>query len=387
MKGMKRFLGCILSMVFVFALTWGNVVTADAAYTYTVNIVIGDNEDASFDESALQFTKTENEPEIKTEVRKRTNKAGEKVDFKLIISGLNYGDKITFDAAKLIKIKGDGNSKYYVKGLRVAGADDLYKPEGSNSTTAISINVTGDETYVAAYGVGSVISYKVQYLDEKGNTLYPEETLYGAKGEEAVVPARHIIDYTPDATEKTEKIADNTVIKFTYNKLPATITYETIEETTTVYVQGEPTYTYEYEYLDGGTQLTSTTTQRPQVVNNRRETTTNVAANTTENVTIEEEETPLAGDTTTIEDDETPKSGGDTITIGDEETPLAGEEPTTIPDEEVPESLESEHLMRTVIVTIVILVVCIIAFSIAMYIVNKKKKTTFALPPKNDEKR
>lgn len=369
MKYSKKILGFILAFVFVISLATSKPIVSEAS-SYKITISVGDVTNASFDETALSVTSSN---AYKTEVKTRSTDDGD-VPFKLVISGLGYGDKVSFDAAKLITLDTTKNSKYLVKGVRVAGADKLYNSEDS---TNVNINVTTSETYVAAYKICEIIPYKVQYVDTTGAELYQEETLYGAKDEDVVVPARHFNSYKPDVVEKNVKLVDGTVVKFVYTKLdPIEIEEKVTTETTVNYVNGGTKYEYEYEYINGEPTVTTetrpgqnTVTDRGTVHNNRQ---------TTENANGEaaeaggnEQGAAGADGSTTIDDGQTPTTGGNGEKIEDTKTPKSGE--------------AKEHLGRTLIITMIILIILVITFLVAMHIVNKKRQESFAIPKNKDE--
>ena len=342
MKQFKKLVSTVLCALFIVALTFNAPVVAHATSAYTISISVGNNTDASFNTDELKVNgKACSSAVVKT----RKTDDGKDVPFKLVISNLAYGDEVSFEPNKLINIA-DG-SKYYVKGIRVSGADALVNNGASP--------------------VGVVIPYKVQYVDDKGNTLYPEETLYGAKDDKAIVPARHIRDYKPDEIEKEIKIEDGAVVKFVYTELPASIKYETIEEESTVYVNGGTRYTYEYEYVNGPTAVTNRVNNRPGVVNNRVTRRTNTAENTTTVDTANEN----AEDATAQDQDEA-ASDDNSVAIDDEQTPASGDD-KKIPDEDTPKSVvENSPAMWVWPVSIIIILA--IAIVTIMVVLKKQKR-------------
>ena len=358
MKQFKKLVSTVLCALFIVALTFNVPVVAHATSAYTISISVGNNTDASFNTDELKVNgKAYSSAVVKT----RKTDDGKDVPFKLVISDLAYGDEVSFEPNKLINIA-DG-SKYYVKGIRVSGADALV----NNGASPVTLKVQNDETYVAAYGVGVVIPYKVQYVDDKGNTLYPEETLYGAKDDKAIVPARHIRDYKPDEIEKEIKIEEGAVVKFVYTELPASIKYETIEEESTVYVNGGTSYTYEYEYVDGPTAVTNRVNNRPGVVNNRATRRTNTAENTTTVDTANEN----VGDATAQDQDEA-ASDDNSVAIDDEQTPASGDD-KKIPDEDTPKSVV-ENSPAMWIWPVSIIIILAIAIVTIMVVLKKQKR-------------
>lgn len=393
MKNSKRFLGAFLSLICVLSLLLVMPITAEANYTYTANIVVGDVDDASFDKSAITVTDkagTERS-DYSIDLVKRSTASGDLVDYKLVISNLSYKDKISFDANKLVKLGAD--SKYYVKGMRISGSDDLINPSGN---TNVDIQVTADETYVVAYGIGKIIPYKVKYLGENDQALYEEETLYGAEGEVLVVPARHIPDYTPDVVEKKVELVKDTVVIFKYTKLEPTVITENVTKNEVVYVKGDTVYKYEYQYLDSEPQVVTTTNPGQTVTNNRREagatrttgnaetTTTIIGGNATGNTAdANEAGAGEAGKAGKAGAEDSASTGEGTTTIDDDSVPLAGEDVTSIPENDVPKAgeTESSHMTRNLFITLIILIVIVV---VTYILVQQKRKATVAHSKKKD---
>lgn len=145
------------------------------------------------------------------------------------ISGLHYGDQVTFNVQNGVTM--DGNSKYYVRGIRQSGED--------NSTVGnLSFTVTGDQDYVVAYGIrGATVAYTVNYLDQAGNALAPSETYYGNVGDKPVVAYQYIEGYQPQAYNLgktlTEDVSEN-VFSFIYTPVPVNTVVNRVVNTITV---------------------------------------------------------------------------------------------------------------------------------------------------------
>lgn len=402
MKGSKKILGAILTVAVTLSMLINVSIVAEAS-SYTVKISTGDVADASFDTSALTITGTG-----KLEgVTSREVTPGVNADYVLTISGLSYGDKISFDAAKLIKVPPTG--KYNkVGGLKISGADELINPPGN---TNITITVTESETYVASYIVDSIKEYDVEYSckvtgTNSGKVNFDEkEALYAKVGELLVVPSRHYEgyiptgvtvkvdgteikkdtdytvgirklalkdenkkDYTKDViTEATIKaLAEKTVVQFTYEPLGPTTSYETVTREDTYTIYGPPTYTYEYQYIDGQPVIRSTTNPGTTTVTNRRETNNNAAATTNEN-----------GGEAGGNPEGTGEGAGEadnTTTIGESETPLSGEngkENVEIPEPEPPK--KGMSLVLKVIITVTVFTLFMIIMVLITSLVIRRR--------------
>ena len=112
------------------------------------------------------------------------------------------------------------NDKYYVKGIRLAGRDNV-----EESLSTLYFNAQEDAEYCVAYGVrGNLTSYTVNYVDANGRELAPSQTLYGNVGDKPVVAFRYIDGYQPNAQnmKKTlEADASKNQFTFTYTPIPA----------------------------------------------------------------------------------------------------------------------------------------------------------------------
>lgn len=173
MKYLKKIRKSLLLLsVIVFAFGQ-NVLAADEEYTYTVRFYAGN-----------QGQLTGNG--ISAPSNAKVSKSGTEIT----ITGLKYGDTLYMnpqDAAK------SSDSKYYVKGIRRSGRDN-------SEATESSFRVASDRDYVIAYGIsGSLVSYKVNYLDEDGNELLRSDTYYGNPGERQYVSCRYVEGYQPQA--------------------------------------------------------------------------------------------------------------------------------------------------------------------------------------------
>lgn len=170
LKKIRKSLLLLSVMVFVFG---QNVLAADEEYTYTVRFYAGN-----------QGQLTGNG--ISAPSSAKVSKSGTEIT----VTGLKYGDTLYMnpqDAAK------SSDSKYYVKGIRRSGRDN-------SEATESSFRVASDRDYVIAYGIsGSLVSYRVNYLDEDGNELLESDTYYGNPGERQYVSCRYVEGYQPQA--------------------------------------------------------------------------------------------------------------------------------------------------------------------------------------------
>ncbi len=121
----------------------------------------------------------------------------------VVVRDLQYGDRVSFDAAVAGAVTLGENSKYYVKGIRQGGRD--------NDTVGMSsFEVKGDQDYVVAYGIrGDLTSYVVRYEDTSGNPLMPERSYYGNVGDRPVVAFLYIEGYEPQAYNLTRTLSQN----------------------------------------------------------------------------------------------------------------------------------------------------------------------------------
>ena len=328
-----------------------------STYTYRIKISLGNNANAYFDDTAVA--------ELENNYTVSLSSSGKN----LVISELAYDSNVTFNFGDLIKVKTDNTetetSKYYVKGLRVAGSDDLV----NDTNKSVTLHVVGDESYVVAYGVGNIIPYTVRYVDEDANELLPDETLYAAEGEVVYVPARHIKGYVPDYYYRTASngLKKDTVFTFEYHKRVIGEETEVIEktETSSSTIEGDPEYEYEYEYIDGGS--TGTTTG---------------GGNTT--VTTQNNGGGNGGTVNNRAD------GDDGAGAGDADAGAAGNEGgETIEDDNTPGGIldidTRDTLIRNMIIGIIIAIIAVASILVTLYIANKKRKQELVKVEKHDD--
>lgn len=131
------------------------------------------------------------------------------------ITGLNYGDRISLSPQSgMVTLPED--TKYYVRGIRESGRDN-------NTVGNSSFEVDSDREYVIAYGIqGNMVSYRVNYQDQDGNTLLESQTFYGAVGDRPVVAFQYVDGYQPQAYNLTGTLSSNeaeNVFTFTYTQV------------------------------------------------------------------------------------------------------------------------------------------------------------------------
>ena len=263
MKMWKKLLASVVTVVMFFTLLVGNVCAAEE-YTYTVTFYAGNH--GTF----------ENDSD------------------KTVVTGLRYGDTVTFDQGK---VNLAANSKYYIQGARLSGRDN-------DDAVGAVFTVNGDADYVVAYGIkGNQVSYTVKYVDEKGKSLIPDDVFYGNVGDKPVVAYKYIDGYAPKALGLTKTLSENAaenVFTFVYVKAPS----NTYKE---VYVTGEGGVQYVEQIIvvPGGTVATGGSTGGAT------------------NVTGGENEGDAAGEAGDGEETTGENAGDVIVDLDDEETPLA----------------------------------------------------------------
>jgi hypothetical protein len=342
-KNIKKMGSLILMFAVCFTMAMTLNITAKADYFYKITIVIGGtgNERASFVDDMSDVLTIES---INATVNKDATG-------NLVIENLAYNDKIVFNPQAAvaiqpdIKIDADGNqvpfSKYYVKGMRRSGANDV--------VTASSFNVTQDDSFVIAYGVGAVIPYTVKYVDGAGNALAEDAIFFAAKGDELYIPHKYINGYVPNAYNiHCPSLQENDEFVFTYSKsavVSGNTVYENSSYTEYGTQQGPSNISYQHvpRALNVGT------------INNRP------AAD-------------QAADGQAAEGDDAVDAA--TETIQDEEVPLVVEDLTEIEDEEVAKSAHKEDslalLMRWAIILICIGIMTGVLISVIALVQNRK---------------
>ncbi len=319
---------------------------AEASYTYKVNFILGGNgqEQSSFNTDLTDALSIIGSGVVSVSDDKNI----------ITISNLELGDQIVFEPraavaiAPQLKQDDDGNdvqySKYYVKGIRKSGSNDLA------ASSAITVNQ--DDSYVIAYGVGAAVPYIVRYIDEAGNSLLEDATFYGALDEEICVPFKYVEGYTPDANNiKSSALKENQEFVFTYKKAEAPVggtVYENDSRTEYSTVNGDTQYRYQLipRTVPGG------------VVNNREPDANQGGAAENENMDVNDD---------------------GSVTIIDEDTPLGTEDIKEIPDEPVARTTDNsatfdEYKRYAFLVSIIGAFIIILTAITAAKIVKKSDK-------------
>lgn len=230
---------------------------------------------------------------------------------------LAAGSTVTFNLND-IQVTDD---KYYVKGIRLSGRDN------DEALAAPAFTIDGDADYVVAYGIkGNMVAYTVNYQDASGNALAESQTFYGNIGDKPVVAYRYIENYIPDALALTKTLSDNeseNVFTFTYTPgATDRIVETTTTVTTTVPGTATPTGAAGTTGTAGTTGAAGGTTAGGTTAGSTTAggttaggTTTGGTAGGTTNADNSQDTTD---DTTTVPDEQTPKS---LVDLDDEDTP------------------------------------------------------------------
>lgn len=285
MKKWKRFILSIFSLALLFSFQVSTALAADD-YQYQITFFAG---------AQGQFSSTEGLTVEGSDYQ--ISREGDRI----VIRGLNYGDRVSFQAQSSGAVSLNEDSKYYIKGVRKSGRDN-------DTVYPSAFRVTEDCDYVVAYGVkGNLTSYVVHYQDEQGNTLAPSSTFYGNVGDKPVVAYLYIEGYLPQALGLTKTLSENVaenVFTFVYTQVDGG----------TVTVPGEGT-TAQGGTTQGGTAAQEGTGEGAGQGEAAQEGDAGAAGGEgTQEVEIPDEDVPLAPD--------------DVIDLDDEEVPLASAEDT-----------------------------------------------------------
>lgn len=194
----------ILAVTLLFGLFTGSVCAAEkSAYTYQITFYAG-NIGCFQDTDGLEISNKEAVVTV--------------TEDKIVVSGLNLGDTVAFNAQANIKL--DEADKHYVQGVRLSGYD--------NDTVAASVfEVERDRDYVVAYGIkGNMTSYTIRYQDPYGNVLAPDEVYYGNVGDKPVIPYLYVDGYAPRYMGLTKTLSVNAaenLFVFVYDKVQESI--------------------------------------------------------------------------------------------------------------------------------------------------------------------
>ena len=359
MKHTKKLLSFFLTLAVVFGLAFDAPIVAQAsdAYTYEIKVSLGNNPQASFDEDYIQI----HGGEVKGNIAE--------------FDGYQFNQPFELDLDKAVKLeKKDNTTSYYIKGLKYSGTELIAAGEKN-----VAAPVTGDTTFVLAYGVGPTVAYTIKYLDNDNNKLYEDEYGFAAVGDKVVVPARRIQKYhspkdfwshegTIEAgTEKYDEagkllsVEGGTVIVVRYDKNADNITYDETTE-----YQYQTTYSTTSSTQGGGTTVINRRGQnggaaQPAAGNGGGNAGGNAGGGAAE-------ETP-APEPETITEPETPT---DVIGIDEGEVAKSGGQP-------------QDKLVRNMIVAIIIAIIAVLSILIALIIADRKRKAQIANTNRKDD--
>lgn len=238
------------------------------------------------------------------------------------------------------------DGKYYAKGIRIAGLDNvrsdrntdtvdengnpvnyagvdtmLYAAPTADGTLAnTSAPINEDTDFVVAYGIlANRVAYTVNYVDaETGAALADPQTFFGDIGDRPAAAPRYIENYLPQAALVLLTLSQDesrNVITFRYTRLA--------EGTTTIQ---QPSGRVDIEAPDGSTAVNVyTTAPTPEETAAAADTATPASAATPGDPANPIEAEPLTTDegTQIIGADGTPLSTPDTESINDEDNALA----------------------------------------------------------------
>lgn len=152
---------------------------------------------------------------------------------------LAMGDTVDFSG---ITVEVPADSKYYAKGIRLAGLDNVRSDknrDGKNTAGELTVmvaqvnaatgelagstTVTEDTDFVVAYGImANRVSFTVTYTDTEGNELAEPQTFFGDIGDVPATAPVYIEGYVPDASLLTKTLVEDesqNVFPFVYTRL------------------------------------------------------------------------------------------------------------------------------------------------------------------------
>lgn len=226
-------------------------------------------------------------------------------------------------------------SKYYAKGVRLAGLDNVRSDKNRNGQTtagemtvmaatvqtdgrlAGTATITEDSDFVVAYGIlANRVAYTVTYTDADGNELAPARTFFGDIGDVPATAPVYIEGYLPDTSLLTKTLVEDesqNVFPFVYTRLAPEFQTEENPETgdVTVTTPGGATTAPVYNTTPATAPTTPAATTAP------------AGAGTAEGAAVEA--TPLTTDdgTEVVADDGTPLNAPQEESLDDDETALA----------------------------------------------------------------
>jgi hypothetical protein len=175
------------------------------------------------------------------------------------------------------------DSRYYVKGVRLAGHDELL---GSRDLAT----VTEDVQLVVAYGLKKdQVQYTVNYVDTDGNKIAESKTFWGNVGDMPVIAHQYIEGYQPinakNMTGQIKPLPDVTEFTFEYAAVDPASSTSNASSGSSTEAQG-----------DNATAQDSASDQGDAAVETEDENAVSGSANEpVELLNIDDEENPLAG--------------------------------------------------------------------------------------------
>lgn len=230
-------------------------------------------------------------------------------------------------------------SKYYAKGVRLAGLDNVRSDKNRNGQTtagemtvmaatvqtdgrlAGTATITEDTDFVVAYGIlANRVAYTVTYTDADGNELAPARTFFGDIGDVPATAPVYIEGYLPDASLLTKMLVEDesqNVFPFVYTRLAPEFQTEENPETgdVTITTPGGATTAPVYNTTPATAPTTPAATTAPAGAGTAEGAAEGAAAETT----------PLTTDdgTEVVADDGTPLNAPQEESLDDDETALA----------------------------------------------------------------
>lgn len=250
---------------------------------------------------------------------------------------VTLGETVDFSE---LTVEVPAGSKYYAKGVRLAGLDNVRSDKNRNGQTtagemtvmaatvqtdgrlAGTATITEDTDFVVAYGIlANRVAYTVTYTDADGNELAPARTFFGDIGDVPATAPVYIEGYLPDASLLTKTLVEDesqNVFPFVYTRLAPEFQTEENPETgdVTVTTPGGATTAPVYNTTPATAPTTPAATTAP------------AGAGTAEGAAAEGaavEATPLTTDdgTEVVADDGTPLNAPQEESLDDDETALA----------------------------------------------------------------
>lgn len=141
------------------------------------------------------------------------------------------------------------NEKYYVKGIRLAGIDNIRSdkntgeldaegnpvnmagadtvlyavPTANGELANTEVRISEDTDFVVAYGIlANRVSYTVNYVDTEGTTLREPQTFFGDIGDRPATAPVYIENYIPDASLVVLTLSEDeskNIVTFRYTRL------------------------------------------------------------------------------------------------------------------------------------------------------------------------